>query len=407
MRMRKGDRGLREVAAAGLVALLLASETAVNGQSASDFERFQLYNACRPMGLRGHLGQSGHEDGIKITLDHITPVVKSRLRAERLYSPLKSESNGAFLEVSVNVAEVSPEVAAHTISLQYHKLITDAASGLENTAATWITDSGGSGGHDPETISEVVTLVLDRFLKEYLRVNEGDCRPASFTATGRNSCAGQWGGTECWMGLSNEPGCYVWNNFLLPEQTVTWTGECAGEFAQGQGTLKWVWDRGRGKETAEETGYLEAGKNRHGPWIRRYGNGTVHEGPYIEGKRHGQRSLTRRGQSPSLSRSQKLEQGDDQPANGESLHEECPVEPGFQLGQRRFQFGPGDGGLFTGANDSHDRFGLLRLDSGGGKLIGSGERVEHAFSSLPILSLSGVSDHDGIRDAPGEGIRLQ
>ena len=115
----------------------------------------------------------------------------------------------------------------------------------------------------------------------------------------------------------------------------------------------------------------------------------------------------RRGQSPSLSRSQKLEQGDDQPANGESLHEECPVEPGFQLGQRRFQFGPGNGGLLTGANDSHDRFGLLRLDSGGGKLIGSGERVEHAFSSLPILSLSGVSDHDGIRDAPGEGIRLQ
>ena len=93
------------------------------------------------------------------------------------------------------------------------------------------------------------------------------------------------------MELSNAPGCYVWNGFLLPDQTVTWTGECAGDLAQGQGTLKWVW--GRGKETAEETGYLEAGKNRHGQWIGRYGNGTVHEGPYVEGKRHGQ-WITRR-----------------------------------------------------------------------------------------------------------------
>ena len=140
----------------------------------------------------------------------------------------------------------------------------------------------------PNVSSEVLTLDLDRFLEEYLCVNEEDCGPSSFTATGRISCAGQWGGTECWIELSNTPGCYVWNNFLLPEQTVTWTGECAGDVAQGQGTLKRVWDRGRGKETAEETGYLEAGKNRHGQWIRSYGNGTVHEGPYVEGKRHGQ-----------------------------------------------------------------------------------------------------------------------
>ena len=90
------------------------------------------------------------------------------------------------------------------------------------------------------------------------------------------------------MELSNAPGCYVWNGFLLPDQTVTWTGECAGDLAQGQGTLKWVWDRGRGKETAEETGYLEAGKNRQGQWITRYENGAVSEGPHVEGKRHGQ-----------------------------------------------------------------------------------------------------------------------
>lgn len=89
------------------------------------------------------------------------------------------------------------------------------------------------------------------------------------------------------MELSNVPGCYVWSGARLPEQTVTWTGECAGELAQGQGTLKWAWDRGRGEETAEETGHLRAGKKWRGRWIRRYGNGTVQEGEVVEGKRHG------------------------------------------------------------------------------------------------------------------------
>ncbi len=292
MRMRNGNRGFRGVAA-GLVALLLVSATDVSGQSASDLERFQLYNACRPMGLGGGGGGSidagAAEPEEAIQLSPVLDVAKSRLRAERLSSSLKSESNGAFLKVSIDVRAVSPELVAHAISLEYHKLVTDPASGLENMAPTWrISSVECCGAHDPERISEVLTSDLDWFLEEYRRVNEEDCRPPSFTTTGRLSCAGQWGGTECWMELSNPPGCYVWNGFLLPDQTVTWTGECAGDLAQGQGTLKWVWDRGRGKETAEETGYLEAGKNRQGQWITRYENGAVSEGPHVEGKRHGQ-----------------------------------------------------------------------------------------------------------------------
>ena len=298
---------MRNPTLSGLATLLLVSATAVNGQglSVSDLDRFQLYNACRPMGLRGHGGGSidadadadalEHEDGRHgMNLKPILDIAESRLRAERLYSILKSESNGAFLAVSVDVRAVSPELAAYAISLDYHKFVTDPAIGLENTARTWVTSSiMCCDAQDPENISEHLPGSLDLFLEQYLRVNEEDCRPPSFTATGGLSCTGQWSGTECWMELSNAPGCYVWNGTLLPEQTVTWTGECAGDLAQGQGTLKWVWDRGRGQETAEETGYLQAGKKRHGQWIRRYGNGTVHEGLYAEGKRHGRWVLRR------------------------------------------------------------------------------------------------------------------
>ncbi len=302
MRMRNGGCGHRGVREAGLVALLLVSATAVNGQwlSVSDFERFQFYNACRPMGLRSHSGGSidagadagtlEHEDGRPgMNLDPIVDVAKSRLRAERLYSLLESESNGAALVVSVDVRAVSRELVAYAIGLEYHKLVTDATSGLEKLTATWRNNSiVCCDPLDPESISEHLARGhLDFFLEKYRQVNEEDCRPPSLTATGRLSCTGQWSGTECWMELSNVPGCYVWSAARLPEQTVTWTGECGGELAQGQGTLKWAWDRGRGEETAEETGHLRAGKKWRGQWIRRYGNGTVHEGEVVEGKRHG------------------------------------------------------------------------------------------------------------------------
>ena len=99
------------------------------------------------------------------------------------------------------------------------------------------------------------------------------------------SCQGQPKGAACWMELSNHPGCYVWNPYLQPDETVTWAGVCAEGWAQGTGTLIWVWDEGQ--ETAEDTGRLQAGK-RHGQWILRDSNGSVQEGPYVEGKRHGQ-----------------------------------------------------------------------------------------------------------------------
>lgn len=307
MRMTNGGCRLRGVTEVGLVALLLVSATAVNGQwlSVSDYERFQFYNACRPMGVRSQgsgsinagadAGTLKYEDGRPGTnLDPIVDVAESRLRAERLYSFLASESNGASLVVSVDVRAVSRELVAYAIGLEYHKLVTDPASGLEKLTPTWSTNSiVCCDPLDAESLSVYLPSHLDYFLEKYRQVNEKDCRPPSFTAAGRLSCAGQWNGAECWMELSNAPGCYVWSDARLPEQTVTWTGECAGELAEGQGTLKWAWDRGRGEETAEETGNLRAGKKWRGRWIRRYGNGTVQEGEVVEGKRHG-RWVTRR-----------------------------------------------------------------------------------------------------------------
>ena len=100
-------------------------------------------------------------------------------------------------------------------------------------------------------------------------------------------CAGQPEGGACWMELANQPECYVWNDSPSTDETVTWTGECAGGLAQGTGTLIWIWIWDSGQEgTQEDTGRLQAGKMQ-GDWVKRMPAGFVEEGPYVEGERHG------------------------------------------------------------------------------------------------------------------------
>ena len=91
-------------------------------------------------------------------------------------------------------------------------------------------------------------------------------------------------GASCWMELSDQPGCYVWDSYLFPDETKTWMGECVGGLAQGSGTLSAFSTRSR--KILESTGNFQQGK-QHGYWIERAENGTVHDGPFVEGQRHG------------------------------------------------------------------------------------------------------------------------
>ncbi len=98
------------------------------------------------------------------------------------------------------------------------------------------------------------------------------------------TCTGQAEGAACWMELANEAGCYVWNEQLQKDESVTWSGACAGSLAHGEGSFTWVW--GEDKRVITATGWLQNGKQR-GYWVARCPDGGVHEGPYVDGKRHG------------------------------------------------------------------------------------------------------------------------
>ena len=97
-------------------------------------------------------------------------------------------------------------------------------------------------------------------------------------------CQGKPPNASCWMELSNQPGCYVWVSYFIPDETRTWTGACIGSFAQGPGTLTEV--SGGGYWVLESTGQYRDGK-QHGYWFGFDSNGNVHGGPFVEGQRHG------------------------------------------------------------------------------------------------------------------------
>ena len=44
------------------------------------------------------------------------------------------------------------------------------------------------------------------------------------------TCAGKEYGS-CWMELTNQPECYVWNPDLWKDETMAWSGECSGSMA--------------------------------------------------------------------------------------------------------------------------------------------------------------------------------
>ena len=148
-----------------------------------------------------------------------------------------------------------------------------------------------SAGEVQEAVDAVHTYLLDagregKFYREALELlDEAEQREQLQSWIGdEQTCAGQPKGAECWMELTGQPGCYVWNDSLSPDATVTWTGTCSGGRAQGEGTLKWVWEDG--EKTSESTGSLTDGK-AHGPWVSREADGDVWEGPYVDGKKHG------------------------------------------------------------------------------------------------------------------------
>ena len=132
-----------------------------------EWERFRLYNACRPMELRVH---GRHEDRLRVTAE-------SRLRAARLYTPPHSGfTSGATLLVThwSKLCLTASSDSESVLTVSYKKPLTDPASGVTDLCETWNTTSFSSYD-DPGGTVQSLSEAMDKFLLEYLRVNEKDC----------------------------------------------------------------------------------------------------------------------------------------------------------------------------------------------------------------------------------------
>ena len=74
----------------------------------------------------------------------------------------------------------------------------------------------------------------------------------------------------------------MWNPDFAAGETVTWTAGCGGGLATGSGTLKWVRDGGELNGTGMQSNGMYIGQ-----WVLRIDNGTVGEGPFVDGERNG------------------------------------------------------------------------------------------------------------------------
>ena len=152
----------------------LAGETPLSGKPAcadspdvgTQTNCFELYNACRPMNL---VVESLDEDAAEIGLteERIRTAVESRLRSARLHS---DDPRWTYLYVNVNVGR-----RAFSSSARYKKWLRDVEFDLSGVAGTWDTGVTGTHGGDAGYILQSVSENVDRFIVEYLRVNEGAC----------------------------------------------------------------------------------------------------------------------------------------------------------------------------------------------------------------------------------------
>ena len=108
-------------------------------------------------------------NAIGLTEDRLCVAAESRLRTARIYTDSGSKANEAILEVQVAVFG-----SAFGVFVSYKKIVIDETSGVRLIATTWNTSSVGTYD-DPGYIVQNVSENVDKFLVEYLRVNEKDC----------------------------------------------------------------------------------------------------------------------------------------------------------------------------------------------------------------------------------------
>ena len=146
-------------------------------ESVERLERFQLYTGCSPLELSVFVAGDDAK-AIGLTRDRLQAAAESRLRSARLHMSSETIPSTVTDLFWIPSLSVSARVAgsALVVLVELRKTLGDPATGVEGKAGTWRSGKFGTHGKDAGDIVQLVAEELDRFLVEYLRVNEKDCR---------------------------------------------------------------------------------------------------------------------------------------------------------------------------------------------------------------------------------------
>ena len=154
------------LAVVAALAVVPGLATAEESSAPTAGERFDLWNECRPVGLRVFIDDEAGEIGL--TKERIETTARSRLRAARIYD------DDPYLDITMDV-EVNVFQSTFTESVSLNKLVRDFVSGELKHADTWDTGALGTHGQDARFILQGVSEHVDQFIDEYLRVNADAC----------------------------------------------------------------------------------------------------------------------------------------------------------------------------------------------------------------------------------------
>ena len=151
-----------------LVGLALGVVNASADSSRKRMARFELYNNCQPVYL---VVENVNEDAkrIGITRERVENSVELRLRSANLFT--SDKSGDTYLYVNVNIVG-----ASYSVSVSFNKWVYDPIAASPGPAITWHVALTGIYPRGTETILASVSRLVDKFLVEYLRVNEDACK---------------------------------------------------------------------------------------------------------------------------------------------------------------------------------------------------------------------------------------
>ena len=133
---------------------------------------FGLFSNCQPMLISV---RNLDDDALKIglTKESINNILESRLRSAHLFRNKisKDQVSEPFLFVNVHVV-----ARAFHISMEFRKWLNDPISRRRGIGTTWHDQVTGIHGKDYGYILSSISEMMDRFLVEFLRVNDGTCR---------------------------------------------------------------------------------------------------------------------------------------------------------------------------------------------------------------------------------------